>query len=421
MSSTFDVSSMDELYPELFKLLKDHDVKVKVFEAYKDRPDELEEAEGLISDLEQLGCKGIEKKLNEKKAEEFDSTVSELKVAKVLLNNKHNVEFLSEKDPCFKNGKGKTYKSPDIISKDNDSTTCVEVVRLNVNVDIMELIQKEIEDYVKCLPYRVDVYLSERLSIPKVIESKDQKKKLNLNRKEQKDLVLTSLEIFKQSYDKIKAENVLPSLNISTPDIDFDLTKVNRKQGYIGFFFSDCAGVPTELIEYLKQRCIDEKNKPNGFSIDLRKNPFIIAIDLHMRLIGQEDVNRLLYGDVVVPSHDSIKWMKNEWVTVITEIHNRNSWKKIEQVQSNGWDSFLREKFLIPDNETLSYIDQKNEGIFVSDEMKDVSAILIIDRKNKCFFYPNPFCRDEINNPKIVNFINTNENVQVQNKLPWMK
>jgi hypothetical protein len=50
MDSTFNVSVMDKLYPELSKLLKSRDVKVKIFEAYKDSPNELLEAETLIKD-----------------------------------------------------------------------------------------------------------------------------------------------------------------------------------------------------------------------------------------------------------------------------------------------------------------------------------------------------------------------------------
>lgn len=408
MSSTFDVSSMNESYPELSKLLNDH-VKVKVFEAYKDRPDELEEAEDLISDLERLGCKEIEKKLNEKEADNFDSTVSELKVAKVLLDNKHNVEFLSEKDPCFKKRKGQTYKSPDIICKDNDSTTCVEVVRLNDSSrkDIVDLIQDQVGDFVRCLPYRIDVHLKEELSLPKI--KKEDKNK-------QKQSVLDSLEIFKKSF----SEDMQPQVPLNLPndagDFTFVLKKNALEQGYL-CIISICFDIPAELIKYLEKYDIDKKDKAHDFPIEQRNNPFIIAIDLRMWEIKDEDIHSLLYG--LVGLHP--RGMKKYWEEVMAEVHSRDSWEKIKRAQSNGWDSFLREKFLIPNNETLLCINKDNEGKFVSDKMEDISAILVIDHNNKCFFYPNPFCRDEINNPKIVNFINTNENVQVQNKLPWMK
>ncbi|WP_155399372.1 hypothetical protein [Methanosarcina mazei] len=45
--------------------------------------------------------------------------------------------------------------------------------------------------------------------------------------------------------------------------------------------------------------------------------------------------------------------------------------------------------------------------------MDDVSAILILDHSSGCFFYPNPFCRDEINSPEIINFINMTEDAEV--------
>jgi hypothetical protein len=392
ISSTFNISSMGNSHPKLSELLKNN-LKDKVFEAYKDNPYKLEEAEGLINDLERLGCKEIEKKLNEKPADQFDSTVSELKVAKILLDNKHKVEFLSEKDSCFKKGKKKTYQSPDIVCKDKDSTTCVEVVRLNVNLDIMELIQKEIEYLVEFLPYRVDVYLrSEKLSMPGIIESENPKNPCKLNRREQEDLALASLETFKQSCDKIKEEGVLPdSIPIHTNNIDFQLTKVNSEQGFFGFSMSTPSDVPPELIRYLDQHCIDGKNKAKKFPSQMSKNPFIIAIDLNIWLIDEEDVNTFLYGLVDL----NPEWMKTIWEIVITEIHTRDSWKKIEKAQRNGWDYFLRDKFLVPNNETLNCINKDKEGKFVSDNMEDVSGVLLIGHNNKCFFYPNPFCRDE--------------------------
>jgi len=137
-----------------------------------------------------------------------------------------------------------------------------------------------------------------------------------------------------------------------------------------------------------------------------------------MREIKDESIHRLLYGDVVVfcssafandigiSSQDYIRWTKEEWEKIITETHKRDSWEKIERAESNGWDSFLIEKSLIPNNDKLSYIDKNNEGIFVLNKMEDVNAVLLIDHNRKCFFYPNSFCRDEINNPKIINFIN---------------
>ena len=66
---------------------------------------------------------------------------------------------------------------------------------------------------------------------------------------------------------------------------------------------------------------------------------------------------------------------------------------------------------MIPNSSNNSYIIE--EGIFVLDKMDDVSAILILDHSSGCFFYPNPFCRDEINSPEIINFINMTEDAEV--------
>lgn len=412
----FDISSMNKEHPELSKLLKIHDVKVKIFKTYKGRPDELLEVETLIRDLERLGCRGLEDKFNDVTAEKFDSTVSELTVAEILLNNNYDTELLSDDDERFKIKKGHEAKSPDIICTRDTSTTYIEVVRLNDSSfkDVVDLIQEQVGDFVRCLPYRIDIHLKDEPSLPKI--KKEDKNK-------QKQSVLDSLEIFKKSFSEAMQPQVPLNLPSDAGAFTFVLKKIESEQGYF-CIISTCFDVPTELIEYLEKYDIDKKNKAHDFPIEQRKNPFIIAIDLHMREIKDESVHRLLYGDVVVfcsstfandigiSSQDYIRWTKEEWEKVITETHKRDSWKKIERAQSNGWSSFLIEKSLIPNNDQLSYIDKNNEGIFVSDKMEDVSAVLLIDHNRKCFLYPNPFCREEINNPKIINFINMTEDAE---------
>lgn len=394
MNSTFDISSMDEQYRELSKLLNNCDdkIKIEIFDAYRYRHNELLEAETLIRNLERLGCKGLENKFKDITVNVFDSTVSELTVAEILLNNKYDVELLSENDLIFKKNKREKYKSPDIVCKKDTLTTYIEVVRLNGtgSKEIMDLVEGQIGDFVKDLPYRIDVYLSERLSIPK-------KELSEIN--EQKKLLLDSIETFKKSLNETIKISSLPCQKICTEDIIFEIKEIELEQGYIGIIYSDCFDIPTALIEYFEKHDIHKKNKAYGFLSQMRKNPFIIAIDLHMREIKYESIHRLLYGDVAVHP----RWMKTSWEKLIAEIHERDSWKKIERAQSNGWASFLIEKFLIPDNDNFLYINR--EGIFVLDKMDDVSAVLLIDHNRKYFLYPNPFCRDEINNLKIVDLI----------------
>ena len=346
MYSTFDVSSMDKKYPKLSDLLKSRDVKVKILNMYKDRQDELLEAETLISDIGRLGCRGLEVKLNNVTAENFDSTVSELRVAKILLNNKHEVELLSEKAPRFKKSRGETYKSPDIVCIDNDSMTCIEVTRLNNKTEFNDLIP---------------------------------------------DTSLLSLDY----------TDVLTSA----------LIKIIENENIVGVL-SNWVEVPaTGLMERVEEEKINDKNKVKDFPSDLIKNSFIIAIDMHEWGIKGDDIRKKLYGNICrfysntmgTPDDAYKKLKKEDWEKVITEVHIRDSWQKIEKARNNGWESVLIEYYLIPNSLNNFYINE--EGIFVLGKLDDVSAILIIDHNCKCFFYPNPFCRDEINNPKIINFV----------------
>jgi hypothetical protein len=350
MISIADVSFMEKKYPKLSDLLKSH-VKAEVFNEYKDRPDELLEAENLVCDLKQLGCRGLEKKLNDLDgAGKFGSTVSEMKVAKILLNNEHDVEFLSEKDPRFEKGKGKTYKSPDIICIDDYLMTCIEVTRLN---------------------------------------------------------------------NKTEFADIIPATSLISLDwtdvLTTALVKIIEKEKMNGTF-SNWVNVPVNgLMERVEEEKIIDKNKVKDFPSNLIKKPFVIAIDMHEWGIKGADIRKKLYGNKCrfssnttgIPDGNYRKLKEEDWKRVITEVHSRDSWEKIEKAKINGWGSVLSEHFLIPNSLNNSYISE--EGIFVSGKINDVSAILIIDHNNNCFFYPNPFCNDEINDPEIKNFISTTE------------
>ncbi|AKB28684.1 hypothetical protein MSSIT_1965 [Methanosarcina siciliae T4/M] len=314
-------------------MLKSSDIQAKLFKEYKDRLDELLEVETLIINLKQLGCKGLDTKFESVDDNgKFKSTVSELKVAKLLLSNKHEVELLSEKDTCFKKKKGETYKSPDMICINDDSKICIEVTSLKNRT--------EFDDFLSIL--RSSDLTNRWVEVP-AIGSKE-------NFKNQ------------QIYDKMKKENFYP---------------------------------------------------------ELEKNPYIIAIEIHEWGINSEDIRKILYGSICcfcsntmgTPEEDFEKLKRRNWENVNTEVQARDSWIKIQKAISKGWESFLSKYSLIPNSSNNSYIEE--EGIFVLDKMDDVSAILILDHSNNCFFYPNPFCRDEINSPKIINFINMTEDAEV--------
>lgn len=327
------INDMDVKCSKLSCLLKSSDVKIKIFEEYKDKAEELLEVETLIHDLNHLGCRGLEAKFESVDVnDKFKPTVSELKVAKILLNNKYDVELLSEKDPRFKKTKKKTYKSPDIICIDNDSKICIEVTSLKNRT--------EFEDF-------LSIFLSSDLT------------------------------------DKW-TEVPVPGL----------MNSVENQQ-------------------------IDDKNKVKDFPNELTKNPFIIAIEIHEWGINNNDIRKILYGTICcfgsntmnIPEENYEKLKLEDWEKVNTEVQTRDSWIKIEKAISKGWESFLSKYSLIPNSSNNSYIIE--EGIFVLDKMDDVSAILILDHSSGCFFYPNPFCRDEINIPEIINFINMTEDAEV--------
>lgn len=292
------------------------------------------------------------------------------------------------------------------MCKDEIFTTYTEVTRIGENPYVTDLILKQLREFAQCLPYRIDVQLKERLSIPKMEMTE---------RKVQKDLVENSLDLFKKSLTDAILTLTYPEkqIEIDTDDIIFTLTKTELKIGYVGIIESECIHIPTsKLNEYIKGRLIKKAKKRDSFEGEHRNYPYIIAINWCESFLDETDVNNLLYGSVSSPISNEIgmpdieyrKWIDDEWNRVTKETKNRASWTKIEKARDKGWELFLIKKFLIPNGN--SHIN--NEGIFVTlEEMKNVSAVLFLNNWGKISYHPNPFCSDEINDPRIINFMNT--------------
>ena len=100
---------MIEKYPNLSWILdnvneskKGMNLKNELFDKYKDKPKYLLTLETLITGLRCLGCEGLQKKLNHGSSlNRFNTFISELEIAKILIDNKKNTELLSDTDPHF--------------------------------------------------------------------------------------------------------------------------------------------------------------------------------------------------------------------------------------------------------------------------------------------------------------------------------
>jgi len=241
------------------------------------------------------------------------------------------------------------------------------------------------------LPYRIDIELKSNLSLPRLTFNE---------RTPQEDLVNRSIEQF-----KIKMKSGFSELPIETDGIIFRVSQTESKKGEPGTILL-VDEIPIEdLMDYIKKRLVKKAKKRNDFKGVHRKSFYIIAFDCEESAIDENDIESLLYGRpnwlgsyVSKPPEKAYEWRQKEWKSITDNSKKNTAYHQIEQAKEKGWESFLLDKNLIPNN----YCNRNGTGLFLSEpELKNVSGIIFIDNWNKYFFYPNPFCYSEINYPDI--------------------
>lgn len=384
---------MIDKYPNLlWSLSYNPDLQSMIFEKYRDNAHFLHSLENVILELRSYNCIGIQEKMTDiPDRNKLLSAISELETAQLLVNYVQHIELLP--DDYL------TGKSPDIFCKDKNICLYFEVTRLNDNPYVENLIFEFLRNFLKDVPYMVDSFLNENLSLPKV---------KGYDRRAQKAIVDSCLNEFKELFSKV--ECLESSFIIDTESIRFELTKINNDRGFPAIIMWECIEVPEdELLEYTKGRLIRKAEKRDSFEGEHRTYPYIIVFDCKESSIDDIYINRLLYGKTRLIGDFSdvhIKystWQDVNWEGEVSKVEQRPSWEKIEEAKNNGWEQLLINKFLLPNDYT--YISE--EGIFLTEaEMENVSAVLFRDNFGKVSFYPNPFCSYEINNVELQKQLN---------------
>jgi len=381
---------MQSKYPNLsWSLSLNTELKSKLFKTYESKHNHLLRLDSLINDLKNLPCNNIRKTIEDvDNIYKFDSIVSELEIGKYLAGKGMNVEFLS--DDYFDNK-----PSPDILLKNELFNSYVEVTRLSENEAIFRVI-----DYLRLLliklPYRVDVKLKSELSLPKL---RGEEREIHEN------LVDKSLKQFEESMNNDISD--FP-FEIATDDIIFKVYQAYS--GYPGIVESEVIKVPTEkLIEYVKERLIQKAKKRDSYVGEHRNYFYFIAFDCEEKFIDEWDIDLLLYGKTLelgsnvlnLPVEVYEKWKQTEWNSIVSKVQNDPSWEKIVVSIENGWESFLIDKYLIPNNS----ICRNQNGIFISEQSMDNVSGVLFKENDEIIFYPNPFCNAEINDQEIQNIL----------------
>lgn len=380
-------------YPNLtWSLISNEQLKTILFETYQDKPRYLLKLDKLIFDLKNSKCENIQQKMKEVNVDldKFESIISELETARFLTRSGMKVELLSDN---YFGGR----QSPDILYKYDNLESYIEVTRVGELKSISGLF-----DYIRILvndlPYRVDMELKNDLSLPR-LDGKE--------RDIQDELVKVSLKAF-ENILKSKYFTEFPVI-IETDGIIFKIYLTISGKGYPGVINSEVIKVPVDnLIGYIKSKILIKKaKKRDDFRDEHRMLFYVIALDSKESSIDELDIDKLLYGQthglgeniLGFPKEKYERWKQNEWNIIISRVMNKPTWQQIEQAKANGWESFLIDKYLIPNN----YANRTEDGIFLSEpDLKNVSGVLFKNKWNEIYtFYPNPFCHSEINSPDI--------------------
>ncbi len=353
-------------------------LKLELFGTYQNNPRYLSYLDNLIFELKKFGCKNIQEKIKDAdNLYKFTSTVSELEVANFLIKNDKKAQLLP--DNYFDS------KSPDILCKGKDFEAYIEVTRFGES-ESSYIVIDFLRDFLKHLPYRVDIKLKYILSLP----ARDHKK-----RTEQESIVNVSLEQFVQLFREDTFSEY--PFKIKTAGIVFEIYQTGSGKGYPGIVETEVIKVPEDALKAnISYWLLKKAEKRDNWEKDHRKYPYIIAIDCKEWTIDDITINALLYGQrtTIFAPRGYEKWREKEWKAITdNKIEKIPRWREIEEAGKSGWEKFLLKEALIPNN----YTHLIKEGVFLSESlMKNVSLVLFRE-PNNVFFFPNPFAYDEIN------------------------
>jgi len=119
---------------------------------------------------------------------------------------------------------------------------------------------------------------------------------------------------------------------------------------------------------------------------------YFIGIDCEQAHVHQDDVDIALVGMTVT------QWGDLPMPKV--ELGD-----EVRLAAAKGWKRFLEEKHVIPSSRT--YLDPSKKGVFFTDsDTRNVSGVLVRFKNASVYFLPNPFAYDQINDPRIVSYLN---------------
>jgi len=371
------VSRLMESYPYLEWWLSGSASLEKIKEGYGESPKYLAHIDSVIHFLKISECDGLEEKASEVTLEKLESVVAELNVAS---------KFISDYEVGFYSVKGCKGPSPDLVLTRPDGKILIEVSRMTEDV-VDALILKYLRPKVSALGYQVDVTIGSSLAHPAMNRE---------DRQTQEAMLMKSLEEF----DSKLAQEALDRIEfrIQTSSLDFDFTRTESGRGYPGIMRRGPVKIDDDKIFGAISEKIARKAKAQRFSSELRRCPYVIALDVWGFGADLVDFHSCLYGKT---SHFGSnggwqdKWRGDQWRKVIERKEETiPHWRRIEAASREGWGPFLEQRHLIPSD--YSYL--LSAGLFLSQGYCDgVTGVCVIGSGKGITFFPNPFCSEGMN------------------------
>jgi hypothetical protein len=355
--------------PEIFDALK---------EKYPPHHGYWEYLDGLISDLRTGKCEGIQEKLADvaNNSSKFKSAVSELEIARVLIQHHKSVKLLPDAY-MGKSGSGNEIPSPDMLATDTTGEYYVEV-NLFSDDETSGLIVDDLRAFLADSkpPCRVDVSLPQTLSLPANSYAERSTKYTQIKR---------ILEDFKPKFTGTN-RNKLP-LHIKADGAVFDVSTSGLGKSYPGMVTTDAFQIPSQQIIQIIQYRLSEKAKKRlkwtGNNLDKR---YIVAIDCDQITVNDFELYPALIG---TGNYYQLKPPAQPIPAAITNAANA------------GWRTFLESVHLIPVGHTII----NPYGCYLTDPLTANVSGVLFRVGSKLWFIPNPFADPKINDPKILQFL----------------
>jgi len=329
-------------------------------------------------ELREGKCEGIQEKLADvaNNSGKFKSAVSELEIARVLIQHGKTVKLLPDAY-MGRDADNNEIPSPDILAHDKTGDYYAEVSMFSDD-DTSGLILDELRPFLSDSkpPCRVDVSLPQSLSLPANSYAERTTKYARIKK---------ILDDFKPKFSTADRKR-LP-IRITVDDAVFDVFPSGLGKGYPGMVNTDAFVVPTQQIIQIIQYRVNEKAKKRlKWTGDNLNKRYIVAIDCDQVTVDDFELYPALIGVgnyyQGIPPAQPIP-------PAITDAAN------------SGWRAFLESVDLIPLGHTII----NPYGCYLTDPLAANVSGVLFRVGSKLWFVPNSFADPQINDPKILQFL----------------